>query len=95
WRLIPAQEVLAEQPGKKDASKFIAAAKSKEGDLLVVYLPEGGQVSLKTESLQKSMTARWYHPRTGGWLDAGKVAKPRQTFKAADRNDWILLIAEE
>jgi len=64
WRLIPAQEVIAGQPGKDDASKFIA-------------------------------TARWYHPRTGGWLDAGKVAKPRQTFKTADKNDWILLIAAE
>jgi len=95
WRLIPAQEVLAGQPGKDDASKFIAAAKSKEGDLLVVYLPEGGPVTLKTDSLEKGLSARWYHPRTGGWLDAGKVAKPRQTFKTVDKNDWILLIDAE
>ncbi len=95
WRLIPAQEVLTEQPGKEDASKFIAAAKSEAGDLLVVYLPEGGPVTLKTDSLKKDLVARWYHPRTGGWLDAGKVAKPRQTFETADKNDWILLIASE
>jgi hypothetical protein len=92
WRLIPAQEVLTEQPGKEDASKFIAAAKSEQGDLLVVYLPEGGEVTLKTDSLKKGMTARWYHPRTGAWLDAGKVEKSPQTFKTADRNDWVLLI---
>lgn len=95
WRLIPEQELLAEQPGKEDASKFIAAAKSKADDLLVVYLPEGGPVTVKTDSLKKGLAARWYHPRTGGWLDAGKVAKPRQTFKTADKNDWILLIAAE
>jgi hypothetical protein len=93
WRLIPAQDVLTEQPGKKDASKFIAAAKSQEGDLLVVYLPEGGSVTLKTDSLKKGLTARWYHPRTGGWLDAGKVEQSPQTFKTADSNDWVLLIA--
>lgn len=92
WRLIPAQEILTEQPGKDDASKFIAAAKSRAGDLLVAYLPEGGEVTLKTDSLQKGMNARWYHPRTGGWLDAEKVVKPRQTFKTADKNDWVLLI---
>ena len=92
WRLIPAQEVLTGQPGKKDASKFIAAAKTKEGDLLVVYLPEGGPVTLKTDSLKKGLTARWYHPRTGGWLDAGDINKSPQTFKSADRNDWVLLI---
>lgn len=92
WRLVPAPEVLTEQPGKKDASKFIAAAKSKAGDLLVAYLPEGGSLTLKTDSLKKGLSARWYHPRTGGWLDAGKVEKARQTFKPADKNDWLLLI---
>ncbi|MHC4508354.1 MAG: apiosidase-like domain-containing protein [Planctomycetota bacterium] len=95
WRLVPAQDVLTEQPGTKDASKFIAAAKTEAGDLLVVYLPEGGTVTVKTDSLKKGLAARWYHPRTGGWLDAGKVQKSRQTFKTADRNDWVLLIDAE
>jgi len=92
WRLVPAPEILTEQPGKEDASKFIAAAKSNEGDLAVVYLPEGGSVTLKTDSLNKNATARWYHPRTGGWLDAGKLEKSPHTFKTVDRNDWVLLI---
>jgi hypothetical protein len=92
WRLVPAQEVLTQQPGTKDASKFITAAKSEHGDLLVVYLPEGGSVTLKTDSLKKGLAPRWYHPRTGGWLDAGDIGKSPQTFKTADRNDWVLLI---
>ncbi|HUT46293.1 MAG TPA: DUF4038 domain-containing protein [Sedimentisphaerales bacterium] len=92
WRLIPAQDVLTKQPGKEDASKFITAAKSEQGDLLVVYLPEGGPVTIKTDSLKKGLTARWYHPRTGGWLDAGDIDKSPQTFKPTDRNDWVLLI---
>jgi len=94
WRLVPAPDVLTEQPGKKDASKFIAVAKSDADDLLVVYLPEGGSVTVKTGSLKSGLTARWYHPRTGGWLDIGKIEKPRQTFKTADKNDWVLLIEE-
>jgi hypothetical protein len=92
WRLIPAPELLAEQPGKKAASKFIAPAKSQEGDLAVVYLPEGGTVRLKTSAIKKGAGARWYHPRTGGWLDAGKVEKSLQNFELPDRNDWILLL---
>ena len=64
----------------------------EQGDLLVVYLPEGGSVTLKTDSLKKGLTARRYHPRTGGWLDAGNIDKSPQTFKTADLNDWILLI---
>ena len=92
WKLVPAPEILTAQPGRKDASKFIAVAKSQAGDLAVVYLPEGGSVTLKTDSLKKDLTARWYHPRTGGWLNAGKVVKSPQSFKAVDRNDWILLV---
>ncbi|MHC4627714.1 MAG: putative collagen-binding domain-containing protein, partial [Planctomycetota bacterium] len=92
WRLIPAPEILTSQPGKEDASKFIAAAKIQAGDLAVVYLPEGGAVKVKTDSLKKGLVGRWYHPRTGGWLDAGRVAESVQTFKTVDRNDWVLLI---
>lgn len=95
WRLVPSPDVLTEQPGEKDASKFIAAAKSDAGDLLVVYLPEGGSVTIKTGSLKSGLTARWYHPRTGGWLNIGKVEKPQQTFKTADKNDWVLLITDK
>jgi hypothetical protein len=92
WKLVPAQEIIIDQPGAKDASKFIAAAKSIEGNIAVVYLPEGGSVTVKTDSLKKTATARWYHPRTGGWLNASAIEKSPQTFKTVDKNDWILLI---
>ncbi len=94
WKLVPSPEVLTGQPGRDDASKFVAAAKSPAGDLLVVYMPEGGSVTLKTDSLKKGLSARWYHPRTGGWLDAGRIEQSPQTFKAADNNDWLLLAKE-
>ena len=45
----------------------------------------------KAGELKKGLTARWYHPRTGGWLDAGKVTKSLQSFEPADRNDWLLV----
>jgi hypothetical protein len=91
WRLTPAPELISEQPGKNDASKFIAAAKSAEGDLAVIYLPEGGTVEVKTDLLKKGLAARWFHPRTGGFLEADKILQSPQTFEAADRNDWVLL----
>lgn len=95
WRLVPAQELIVKQPGVKDASKFIAAAKTKEGDLAVVYLPEGGKVELKLDGLKPGLTARWYHPRTGGWLPVDKPNKPTQAYTPADRNDWLLLLEAE
>jgi hypothetical protein len=94
WRLVPAPQLVVDQPGMKDPSKFIAAAKSENGDLAVVYVPEGAAVRIKTDTLKQGGMARWYHPRTGGWLDAGMVERPEHTFKPADRNDWVLLLAD-
>lgn len=92
WRLVPAPELLISQPGKKTPSKFIAAARSAAGDLALVYLPEGGKVEIKTDGLRDGLSARWYHPRTGGWLEAGDVNKSPQSFEPADRNDWLLVL---
>jgi hypothetical protein len=94
WRLVPAPQLVVDQPGRDDPSKFIAAAKSENGDLAVVYLPEGGAVRIRTDMLKQGLVARWYHPRTGGWLDAGMIERPEQTFKPADRNDWVLLLTD-
>jgi hypothetical protein len=93
WRLAPAPERLGTQPGLEDASKFIAVSASEEGDLLVAYLPEGGTISLDTVGLERPAGVRWYHPRTGGWIEAGELGDPPQTFEAPDANDWVLLIA--
>ena len=95
WRLVPAAEMVAEQQAKLDDSTFIAAAKSQQGDLAVVYLPEGGAVKVKTDDLEDGLTARWYHPRTGGWLDAESLEKPLYQCKPPDRNDWVLLIKKQ
>ncbi|MBD3268198.1 DUF4038 domain-containing protein, partial [bacterium] len=90
WKLEPAQSILLNQPGKDDASVYVAAAQSSDKDFAVIYMPEGTEIKIKTQDLAVSQ-AMWYHPRTGGWLKAGRVKKPEQSFKPADRNDWVLL----
>lgn len=95
WRLVPAPDLLVEQPGQANVSTYVTVAKSEAGDLLVAYLPEGGEIQLKTGSLKKPAQARWYHPRTGGWLDASVVTASSQTFKTFDLNDWVLLIQSD
>ncbi|MDX9754325.1 MAG: DUF4038 domain-containing protein [bacterium] len=93
WNLAPVQDLLATQPGKDNAAEFVAVAKTPEGDTVVAYLPEGGKVELQTVGLAAGLKARWYCPRTGGWLDGGAVEKkPQQAFQAPDHNDWLLLL---
>ncbi|MBN2329997.1 MAG: DUF4038 domain-containing protein [Candidatus Omnitrophica bacterium] len=95
WQtLSPAPELLTDQPGREDASKFIACAKSGDGKLAVIYMPEGGEINIQTSGLAKNMQAKLFHPRTGGWIQAGTVQQPVHTVKTPDRNDWILLLKD-
>jgi hypothetical protein len=54
-RLSPCRELLAEQPGLEYSNLFIAAACSKERDLAVIYLPEGGEAKLRPGALPEGM----------------------------------------
>ena len=94
WRLRPAQELLAEQPGERDPRHFVAAASTEEGSLAVLYLPEGGEVSLNLGSLKLPATARWFDPGTGEWLEAGTLSEERQTLRAPGDGDRVLCIGE-
>ncbi len=83
--LRPAQSLLAEQPGDADPNRFIAAAQSADG-AVIVYTP-GDPIRL-TRALS---AARWYNPRTGGWVDTGGGANSGAEFASPDGQDWMLV----
>lgn len=74
WRLRPAPELLAEQPGAKVPSRFIAASRSEgsEGALgtpgpvaAVIYTPEARTIRLRAAAVADLPHATWFDPRTG------------------------------
>ena len=93
WRLRPAPEALAEQPGTTSPARFVAAAASAERDLFVAYTPEAGAIAIKAASLPAG-PARWVDPRTGVRstarpVGAGSVIR----FETPGSGDWLLLVA--
>ena len=92
WRLMPAQELLAEQPGEREPELFVAAAKTDNGDAAVVYMPKGGSVTIRTDSLKRPSVARWFNPRTGELTEAGEITGAKAQFTTPDGNDWVLCI---
>lgn len=92
WRLRPAPELIADQPGQRDVERFVAAAATGGGDLALVYSPCGGIVSLATEALAKPAIARWFDPRNGRWTGTCDVTENPQDFSAPDDRDWLLVI---
>jgi len=64
--------------------RYIVAAKSDEA--VVIYVPDDGEVEIKTDQLKTPMTAEWFNPATGARAAAGKVANQgTRKFKANAR----------
>ena len=94
WTLRPDEEdLLVRQPGGDDPARYVAAARSEEGDLAVLYLPVGGSVTLNTDLLDAGLQAEWFNPRTGERQPAGE-GEVQRTFSAPSSEDWVLYFYE-
>jgi len=101
WELLPDTNLVvsvAPHPDQKVDEKTAdsspggpkaMAARNKDGDLAVVYVRDGGIVSLRAELLKDQLKPLWFSPRDGGMRNArplrGKV------FRTPTAEDWVLL----
>jgi hypothetical protein len=65
WQLRPAPALLLEQPGRTDARRFVTAARSEDGAVAVIYVPEQMRVHLDPTALRQPVHATWFDPETG------------------------------
>jgi hypothetical protein len=94
WRLRPAPELLAEQPGEATAERSIAAARTEEGDTAVLYIPEDRIVRLRGD-VARGMHVTWFDPRTGVRQPTESPAPDGSgtiTFTTPAPGDWVLLL---
>jgi hypothetical protein len=98
WDLRPAPELVAVQPGDADPARFIAAAKTEDGTLAVVYTPAPGRIALDLGALGRPAVAHWFDPRTGATSEAGSVpsagpaSAAARAFQTPGEGDWVLYI---
>src|SRR5262249_39078688 len=90
WELRPDNDLLSEQPGGDDPARHVSASRSEKGDLAVIYLPVGGEVSLRAGTLREGLKASWFDPRGGQSTIAESSGK--NTFRAPNDLDWVLLL---
>lgn len=91
YELRPAPELLVTQPGSATPAQFISAARS--ANAVVVYIPLGGAVELRTAQLPGHWVAEWFHPATGVRTPLGRVAnQATRTFQARGTGDWVLVL---
>jgi hypothetical protein len=65
WRLVPSPQLLTTQPGTKHPLEFISAACSPDRDLVLIYLPHGGAVSIQSNILSESLEVACFDPSSG------------------------------
>jgi hypothetical protein len=93
WRLRPAGVAVVGQPGVQTPSKYIAAAKSDQKDLLVLYIPEERSVEVKLNLMPNSPLVTWVNPRTGEKSPAvAVVTTDTCQFPTPAEGDWILFM---
>jgi len=96
WRLRPCSTVVVNQPGAQEPKRFIAAARTDQKDLLVLYVPEDRTVEVKLDMLPPSPNVSWYNPRTGETNTAVGVVTPNTVqFPTPSEGDWILQLVTQ
>jgi hypothetical protein len=93
WRLRPAPVAVVNQPGAQAPAKYIAAAKSDQKDLLILYIPEERSVEVKLNLMPNSPNVTWINPRTGEKSPAvAVVTTDTCQFPTPAEGDWILFM---
>jgi hypothetical protein len=83
-------EPALDSPGGLDPARFIAAARSQQGDVAILYFPVGGETALQLDRLAPGLESHWFDPRTGQRSPAHAAELHR--FRTPDEQDWVLLL---
>ena len=93
--LVPDQSLLATDAGTGIGR--VRAARAADGTYAFVYVPGGGNISVRTERLSgQQLDAHWFNPRTGEWTRIGRVPKTETTDFVPPApgiwQDWVLVL---
>lgn len=93
WRLRPAPQMLTKQPGDQSPERYVAIAKSVEGDFAVAYIPSDRMIEVKLDQLPTRPQINWMNPRDGKRTPAvGVVTEGALQLPTPAEGDWVLLI---
>jgi hypothetical protein len=92
-RLRPTPAFVVNQPGVSAPSHYVAAARTDQKDLMLVYIPEERTIEIKLDALPPSPNITWVSPKTGERSPAVAVVTANTCqFPTPAEGDWILLM---
>ncbi len=94
WDMVPAQELLLEQPGEEDYKRHISVLKSRDHTLILAYLPGPGRVELLTGP-GKTYSGRWFDPVNNRYEKAALTRDGRKVNAVNPfEEDAVLILSE-
>jgi hypothetical protein len=94
WEMTNANHLVGNL--KDDNSRYCLA---KQGEVYVIYLPEGGACELDLSGQPGVFRVQWYDPRNGGPLVPGRPPEVRAGGKVKlgpppreEKEDWVILV---
>jgi Protein of unknown function (DUF4038)/Domain of unknown function (DUF5060)/Putative collagen-binding domain of a collagenase len=92
-KLRPTPVFVVNQPGASNPSHYVAAARTDNKELMVVYIPEDRTIEIKLDALPPSPNISWISPKTGEKTPAVAVVTANTCqFPTPSEGDWILLM---
>jgi len=109
WKLIPSgldgmKTLITDSPNSPLDSNYVAAAATREGRLLVAYIPpmHTGSITVDMTTMRGKVQSRWYDPTSGKFKNiAGSPFANSGTHQftppgsnSRGQNDWVLVLNE-
>jgi hypothetical protein len=85
--LRPAQDLVGQDSGKDDPTRFVSCARTEDNSLVIYYFPAAATGSVRLH-ITDPKSVRWFNPRTGTWNDK----KPKGLFVPPDEEDWLMVV---
>lgn len=94
WRLRPAPDLLAEQPGEADPRLATVAAQTDDRRYTVAYVPRDSRLRLRLGDQPHDLRATWFSPATGTRhaVDIPTGGATEWHANTPDAEDWVLLL---
>jgi len=94
WNLMPAPDLLADQPGDKDYRRFVSVAATFDKSLVIAYIPDETTVTLyNTRGM--NYRARWFDPAANSWSSADITTAGNRMVAESPAGKDIVLVLEE
>lgn len=107
WKLVPSglngmKNLVIAGNGVDTAADYITAACSRDGKLLVAYIPPAhkGSMTIDISALSNNSSASWFDPTNGKYISIPQAVRPangKMEFTTPGKNssgesDWVLVI---